>query len=416
MTNRDCVVVHSGVQHSAELSKALEEEERLLALCTRLQVGSGANWPWTSPLVRRLVLERRTTTLPDDRIIRIGPGGLGVERLASRVRWPELSERFSRHGEHRFSRRLIDVLDERARCAVVTDMQPLTMRLLRERTDLALLLDVSHPLNVVSQALLRRDATDVGVDVRAYDDYRVEPVDQTSELALADHIVVASQFSLKSLQAVGVAGERVSVVPYSVQVPASPSRARRRRGSSLRLLSIGAMSERKGMTVLFHAMDRLQSAGVDVQLDLVGREAGGYRLPERLPTNVRMLGSVPGHRVRQAYSEADLLVLPSMCEGFGRTILEALSYGCAVITTEASGGPDVLAESPEAPIWVLPVDERGRLADIIASIASGPAQLLDTEAAIAAASKFDGRRYRAGIVSAVEKAIASRQSEGHLNI
>lgn len=411
MTNRDCIVVHSGVQHSAELSRALEEEERLLALCTRLQVGSGASWPWTNPIVRRVVLERRSTALPDDRIVRIGLGGLGAERLASRARWHGLSERISKRSEQHFARQLVNVLDERARCAVITDMQPLTMGSLREHTDLALLLDISHPLSVVSQALLRRDAADVGVDVRAYDDFRPEPVDQAAELEFADHIVVASEFSLMSLKTVGVARERVSVVPYSVKIPSLPARGPRKQRSPLRLLSVGAMSERKGMTLLLRTMNQLHSAGVDVHLDLVGREAGAYRLPERLPSNVRMLGSVPGHRVREAYGEADLLVLPSMCEGFGRTILEALAYGCGVITTEASGGPDVLSESPDAPIWVLPVDERDQLAEIIASIAYEPVQLLDPEAAIAAASKFDEHRYRAGIVSAVEKAIASRKSK-----
>src|SRR5258705_153155 len=62
----------------------------------------------------------------------------------------------------------------------------------------------------------------------------------------------------------------------------------------------------------------------------------------KLPEGVTWLGHQPKPRVRELMSQADVLVLPSIEDGFGMVILQALACGCPVIASSNTGGPDVI--------------------------------------------------------------------------
>jgi glycosyltransferase involved in cell wall biosynthesis len=116
------------------------------------------------------------------------------------------------------------------------------------------------------------------------------------------------------------------------------------------ILSVGTIEPRKNLVRLIEAYSRLRQI---VDLDLV--IAGGrgwmydqiYRSPEEFGVgrNVRFLGYVPEADLPALYSLATLFVYPSLYEGFGLPVLEALACGAPVITSDNSSLPEVAGDA-----------------------------------------------------------------------
>ncbi|TCJ30220.1 glycosyltransferase family 4 protein [Nocardioides jejuensis] len=354
---RTTIVAHPGVQHSADLARALDASGDLLQLVTGLQVGADAAWPWSAARAQR-GLQRRTTQLDDARIARRMPlvyaGARGLRR------WPGLQSRIqSRLDGSWFAAAVLRQLPPDVEVVVGTDFSagPLFDRLRRERPDVVRVLDVSHPNDEARRALLTRDAARWDLRRADYDDWHEEPFgDQTQEYALAELVVVASAFSASQLP-VGLDRSTVRIVPYGIEVTEPPAPAPG--NARPRVLFVGALSERKGISLLLRAARELAA---EVDVDLVGQLGGAYVLPSDLPSNVRWHRGLDNSQVAAMFRAADLFVLPAMCEGFGRVLLEALAHGTPVLATTASGAPDIKREVPRAPVSLMDPDERGDLA------------------------------------------------------
>jgi len=126
----------------------------------------------------------------------------------------------------------------------------------------------------------------------------------------------------------------------------------------VRLLTVGALAEKKGHTYLLDALAALRTRR-EVTLDLVG----GGELREQLEEQARRLGlsevvrfhgELPKERVAELMREADLFVLPSLHESFGCVLIEAMASGLASVATRVGGVPEVL--TPEAGALVAPRD------------------------------------------------------------
>jgi glycosyltransferase involved in cell wall biosynthesis len=416
--NRDVVVVHPGVQHSADLAASLDHAGRLVCLATRLQVGHEPRWPWNIAALRSRIPRRVSTRLPDTRILRIG----AFEEILLRALSGRVGMRRYRALDRLSTRRFVEAtlarLGPEVRVVVGTDTASLELfqRLAVERPDIARVLDVSHPLDIEVQALIKEDANRWSLDPTAYDDFHPgPPKDQRAEVESADVVLVASEFSESTFDAFSLSPGTIQRVPYAVDQSAV-RRADREADQPLRLLALGAMSERKGMTLLLRAMRSLEESDVPVRLTIAGRASSGYKLPQ-LPSNTSYVGAPSFEKVQELYAGSDVLVLPSMCEGFGRTLLEALAAGLAVITTERSGGPDVLLAAPSAPITIVPAAERDTLSSVLAAYVARPEQFIRPLDAIDAAKRFSTAEYERRLQHAIAVAtgMAEARLQGRLN-
>jgi alpha-maltose-1-phosphate synthase len=187
------------------------------------------------------------------------------------------------------------------------------------------------------------------------------------EIRLAEHILVASSFTRSSL--VGHFGEgiRVSTVPYGCPPPLVAHPAQRRPGEPLHLLFAGHLAQRKGIADLIAALDRL---AIDWRLTLAGpRPQSAPPALGRLLADPRCtwLGVVPHRTLLEAMTRAHVFVFPSIVEGFGMVITEALAAGLPVITTPNTAGPDILAEGHDG--FVVPIRAPDALAERITELA-----------------------------------------------
>ncbi|MEA3213390.1 MAG: hypothetical protein QOE70_6447 [Chthoniobacter sp.] len=184
------------------------------------------------------------------------------------------------------------------------------------------------------------------------------------ELALADSILVASSFTRETLALAPAMDARISVIPYGAPVPASTLRPATRATTPLRVLFVGGLSQRKGLSYLFEAIDRLKAAAT---LTVIGRRPEGCPALDRNLARHTWIPTLPHAGVLEAMREHDVLVFPSLFEGFGLVILEALAQGLPVITTPHTGGPDILTEGDDG--FIIPLRSTAAIEEKLAVLA-----------------------------------------------
>ena len=141
------------------------------------------------------------------------------------------------------------------------------------------------------------------------------------------------------------------------------------------VLYTGRLSEAKGLTTLLRAWQRSGARQHGWRLRLVGEgpqrgELEGLVTGLRIAESVEMPGAV--RDVEAEYRAARVFVLPSRGEGFGNSLLEAMTFGCACIATDCPGGPGVLLNQGDAGVLV-PVDDVAELSAAIDRVTSDPA-------------------------------------------
>ncbi|MBU1449696.1 MAG: glycosyltransferase family 4 protein [Proteobacteria bacterium] len=194
-------------------------------------------------------------------------------------------------------------------------------------------------------------------------------------VANADLLIAPSTFTADELVELYPATRgRVRVVPEAVlpvyrpaEDPFQMQAVLKRHGLDRPyLLFVGTLEPRKNLVRLLAAYERLLAGGQD-QFDLVLAGGTGWKagpIEEALSHSeargrVRRLGYVPGPDLPALYQGAWALVYPSLYEGFGLPVLEAMACGAPVVTSAAASLPEV---GGDAALYVDPLDEDQLLA------------------------------------------------------
>jgi len=159
------------------------------------------------------------------------------------------------------------------------------------------------------------------------------------ELSLADHVVVASELTKNSLLKYGYSENRISVIPYGAPPSCNLSNDRSLT-EKFRVIFVGRVGPRKGVHYLLDAWKKAKLK--DAELCLVGINEFSHDYLKDSPTNVKIVGSVPHSELSNYYAKSDLLVLPSLVEGFGMVLLEAMACGLPVLASENTAAPDIV--------------------------------------------------------------------------
>lgn len=161
------------------------------------------------------------------------------------------------------------------------------------------------------------------------------------------HIITPSQFSKDEVASeLSVPPERISVVPNGVDErfgPHARSPAIRRRFGLERpyVLVVGTRIARKNLGILDLAAERLRKLGVEVVSAGSGRH---YMRTGEIPP-IRALGYIDDREIPALYAEATAFVLPSLYEGFGIPVLEAMASGVPVVCSNLAALPETCADA-----------------------------------------------------------------------
>ncbi len=221
------------------------------------------------------------------------------------------------------------------------------------------------------------------------------------ELKLADRIFVASSFTAGTLGDFPGKLAPVEVIPYGFP-PVGQRRAydtgpgNRR----LKLLFVGSLSQRKGIADLFAVANALDKY---VELTVVGKKVTDDCAPLNTAlAKHKYFSSLPNNDILKLMRDADLLIFPSLFEGFGLVICEAMSQGTPVITTERTAGPDLITHGEDG--WLINAGSTISLQNAIEYILCNPKKIRETgQKAYEKASSRPWEIYGLELANAVKK-------------
>lgn len=252
--------------------------------------------------------------------------------------------------------------------------------------------DVFHGLNQrLPHARLRRAVTtfhDLFVLTGEYStpEFRRRFAEQARDAAgRSDRIIAVSQFTARqAIDILGVEEARVRVVHHGVRAPVSAAAVTRQKI----ILHVGAIQRRKNISRLVDAFER-----VDPGWQLVLAGSAGYGAQEiaarigaaRSRDRIRMPGYVPPAELANWYAQAAIFAFPSLDEGFGMPVLEAMAGGTPVIASNRSAIPEVAGDAA----WLVDPEDTDELADALVALTQDPERRADLSSrGLARAAQF----------------------------
>ena len=228
-----------------------------------------------------------------------------------------------------------------------------------------------------------------------------------SESQLANGWVVASSFTAATLAENGVPRNQIHVVPYGVDFTQFPCRTSPPpKAAPFRIMWVGSMSQRKGLSYFLDAVAALPQEQLEVLIcGYFDVDVGAIR--ERGIRSIRVLKGLPTAALTAELRAADLFVLPSLAEGFGHAIIEALASGVPVLTTASTCAPDVMLDGQHG--FIVPIRDSHALVERISWGRAHRSELYQVGLAAAThVRQFTWERFRKGIVTAYQKMVESR--------
>lgn len=176
----------------------------------------------------------------------------------------------------------------------------------------------------------------------------------------SDRILTVSEFSRREIvELLGVDKDRVTVIYNAPSIGTGAVAEQEIQGPYI--LYVGTIEPRKNLTRLIRAFDLLKrEQGIPHKLVLAGGKGWNNEEIYKTASNAEyreeivFTGYVDEPRKNSLYKHADVFVFPSLYEGFGIPPLEAMSFGCPVVASNAASLPEIVGDATEP---VDPMDE-----------------------------------------------------------
>jgi glycosyltransferase involved in cell wall biosynthesis len=177
-------------------------------------------------------------------------------------------------------------------------------------------------------------------------EFRLRFAEQARQAAeRSDVIIAVSRFTARQVEELlGVEASRIRVIPHGARAPLHISPARENL-----VLMVGAVQKRKNVARLVKAFERMPTGW---KLAIAG-SAEGYGAAMELGAveesprrrDIDVLGYVPAAALEDLYGRARIFAFPSLDEGFGMPVLDAMARGVPVLTSRRSAIPEVAGDA-----------------------------------------------------------------------
>jgi glycosyltransferase involved in cell wall biosynthesis len=336
------------------MAGALEAEGRLAAFMTGVAF-SDAGWSGRAagvltarwPVLRnRIVSDVPARRLRNLGVVELGARGAARALMRAGVRTKPYDALFTAHD---LAVSLMPWPSETTAVYAYEDGALATFRR-AQRAGLARIWDLPLPHYATIEAMHRAEAARWPEAVAG--PVPVEPVwkrtRKDAELALATTVAVASAFTRRSLEAIDVRTP-TAVVPYGYPVAEFSPRPSPPTGP-FTVLAVGSHDLRKGTPYLLEAWRRAELR--DAELHLVGPMRLAPAFVARYAGLFKHWPHLPKSALGARYAAADLVAFPTLGDGFGLVIQEAMCSATPVLTTPCGGGPECITDGVDG--WLIP--------------------------------------------------------------
>lgn len=227
---------------------------------------------------------------------------------------------------------------------------------------------------------------------------------------IVDHFIALSKpVKLSAQQKLGVTGRKISIIPYGV-FPEDWQRSQNKCYDDSLIVTVGRLIMQKGHKYLIMAMPRIIEKFPYAKAIIIGNGPLRSELEELL--NIKMLnekvfllGSLPPNEIKNYFWQASLFVFPSLSEGQGVALLEAMAAGLPVVTSDIPAVREIIG-GENVGITVKPMDPEA-LADAICELLSSPErrELMGKRAQEIVRERFDLRKLAPRWLEVYEKVL-----------
>jgi glycosyltransferase involved in cell wall biosynthesis len=163
-------------------------------------------------------------------------------------------------------------------------------------------------------------------------------------------------------------------------------------------LFAGHASRRKGVDVLLSASEQLDQNGCVHRVQFAGGRDDAFF--EETTAPVETLGYLDRSDLAAAFRRADLLVLPSRHDSFGRVVVEAMATGLPTLLSEHVGAKEAVAEGETG--WVVPAEDVDALANRMQWCVEHPRQVRAMrDACINTAQNYSWEAYHERVIDVI---------------
>ena len=161
------------------------------------------------------------------------------------------------------------------------------------------------------------------------------------------------------------------------------------------MLFVGQLCRQKGLHYLLEAWRRLKLQCAELRI--VGNFPPNRNVISSYESTASFLGPLQWNELREEYRRTDLLCLPSLSDGFGQVILEAMACGTPVLTTASCGASDLICHG-ENGLVVSPADLESLISSLEWASSNRDKLRKMHSAARATAEKHPWSRFRKNVV------------------
>ncbi|MBY0371212.1 glycosyltransferase family 4 protein [bacterium] len=194
---------------------------------------------------------------------------------------------------------------------------------------------------------------------------------EEEEYALADTIFVLSEFARQTFLKQGISERKLAILPLGADtsvfkpIPRAPTKL------PLKLVYFGSVSLRKGVSYLIEAVKAFKTD--DVQLTIIGPVDPVLASWEKKYPQVQWKPPMDHAALARFLPTQDVFVLPTLEDGFGQTLPQAMACGLVPITTDHCGAAEILR--PGETGFVVPAASTQALCEVIANAVIAPEQI-----------------------------------------
>lgn len=159
----------------------------------------------------------------------------------------------------------------------------------------------------------------------------------------ADYIIVASEFSKRSYVSVGVSPDKIFVCPYAIDIAKFEyKKVRNRKNKEIVFTFLGGTKQSKGLSYMLDAFQKLPRG--KACLNIVGFDNLSLDLKNKYTNEIHYLGLKLHSEIPDILQNSDVVLFPSLSDGFGFAAAEGMATGCPVIASDNSGICDLITD------------------------------------------------------------------------
>jgi glycosyltransferase involved in cell wall biosynthesis len=219
----------------------------------------------------------------------------------------------------------------------------------KESPQIIRILDMSAPNTVYMDKVYREDLNK-GLDFNSNLNNKINsPMysqilqKNENEIQLANYYIAASTFTVKSIEYSNILKNKIFICTYGVDSKMfTPSLDRKNDNNKFKCIFIGRVTHEKGAYHLLRSIDNIDNH--DLTLTMVGTYDQNSDYYQEYKDKVEFTGHVTQDKIVKLCQNADVLVFPSLADGFGLSVSEALSCGLPVICSENAGVSDFIID------------------------------------------------------------------------